>query len=66
MHPDYITPGDEVAESPMGPGVITDITDAGYPRVNYVAVAWLVRTDGAVFDPNRVRSSAPRSTGGEG
>lgn len=51
MSPDYLEIGDTVAESPVGPGVITDITDAGYPRVNHVAVACLKRTDGVVFDP---------------
>jgi hypothetical protein len=52
MSKDYIQVGDTVAESPVGPGTVTDITDAGYPRVNYVAVACLKRTDGAVFDPH--------------
>lgn len=52
MSPDYLAPGDEVAQSPVGAGRITDISDAGYPRVNHVAVAWLVRTDGVVFNPH--------------
>ena len=51
MYKDYIQVGDTVAESPVGPGTVTDITDAGYPRVNHVAVACLKRTDGVVFDP---------------
>ena len=51
MSPDYINVGDDVAESPVGPGKVTDITQAGYPQVNGVAVACLKRTDGVVFDP---------------
>lgn len=51
MNPDCIEIGDTVAESPVGPGVVTDISDAGYPRVNGIAVACLKRTDGVVFDP---------------
>ena len=52
MDENYLRPGDTVADSPVGSGEITDITEAGYPRVNHVAVAWLRRTDGAVFDPH--------------
>lgn len=52
MSKDYIQVGDTVSESPVGPGTVTDITDAGYPRVNRVAVVYLKRTDGAVFDPH--------------
>ena len=51
----YLEVGDVVKDSPQGAGTITGITDAGYPRVNGVAVAWLEREDGAVFDPRRVR-----------
>lgn len=51
MHPYEIQIGDTIAASPVGPGTVTDITDAGYPRVNHVAVACLKRTDGKVFDP---------------
>lgn len=51
MHPDYLQVGDTVAESGVGPGTITGITDAGYPQVNHVAVARLIRTDGITFDP---------------
>lgn len=54
MNPDYITIGDPVKASPVGPGKVTDITDAGYPRVNDVAVAWMIREDGAVFNPRGV------------
>lgn len=34
--------GDTVFSSPMGPGVITGITDSGYPQVDHVTVACLV------------------------
>lgn len=44
--------GDKVTESPVGSGTITSFTDRGYPRVNYVAVALLVRDDGFKFDPH--------------
>ena len=54
MSPNYIEIGDTVARSPVGAGVVTDITDAGYPRVNHVGVAWLIRTDGVVFNPRSV------------
>lgn len=52
MHPDCILPGDAVKASPVGAGTVTGITDAGYPQVNHIAVGWLERTDGAVFDPH--------------
>ena len=55
MAGEYLEIGDVVKDSPNGPGTITDITDAGYPRVNHIAVAWLERNDGAVFDPRCVR-----------
>ena len=55
MAGEYLEIGDAVKDSPTGPGTITDITDAGYPRVNHIAVAWLERDDGAVFDPRCVR-----------
>jgi hypothetical protein len=51
MQPDCLQVGDTVEDSPIGSGVITGITEAGYPQVNHVAVARLRRTDGAVFDP---------------
>lgn len=53
MSPNYLQIGDTVADSPVGAGVITGITEAGYPQVNHVAVARLKRTDGVVFDPYR-------------
>lgn len=52
MDPDYLAVGDAVADSPVGPGHITGITEAGFPQVNHVAVARLTRTDGVVFDPH--------------
>lgn len=58
MSREYIEVGDAVKDSPNGPGTVTDITDAGYPRVNHVAVAWLERDDGAIFDPRGVREKA--------
>lgn len=51
MRPDYFAIGDAVEDSPVGPGTITDISEAGYPRVSHVAVGCLRRTDGVVFDP---------------
>lgn len=51
MNPNELRIGDAVEDSPVGPGTITDFTDAGYPKVNDIAVACLKRTDGAVFDP---------------
>lgn len=52
MHPDRIQLNDTVKASPVGAGRITEITESGYPRVNNVAVAWLIRTDDAVFNPH--------------
>lgn len=54
MDPNYLNVGDTIADSGMGAGVITDFTERGYPRVNGVACAWLIRTDGVRFDPNGV------------
>jgi len=51
MSPTHFGIGDPIDASPVGPGSITDVTDAGYPQVNGVAVACLRRADGAVFDP---------------
>jgi hypothetical protein len=51
MDPNNIHIDDDVSESPVGPGKVTGITEAGYPQVNNVAVACLKRADGAVFDP---------------
>ena len=52
MSKDHLAVGDSIDDSPVGPGMITSITDAGYPRVNHVAVARLTRTDGVVWDPH--------------
>ena len=52
MNSNYIQEGDEIADSPVGPGVITGITQAGYPEVNHVAVTWIRRVDGVVWDPH--------------
>jgi len=51
MNKQYIAIGDTVAESPVGPGTVTGVTQAGYPQVNHVAVVCLKRTDGVIFDP---------------
>ena len=58
MAGEYLEAGDVAKDSPTGPGTITGITDAGYPQVNHIAVAWLERDDGAVFDPRGVRGKA--------
>lgn len=55
MKHDGIAVGDPVSDSPVGPGTVTGITEAGYPQVNNVAVAWLARPDGARFDPHNKR-----------
>lgn len=52
MNQTYIQEGDEVADSPVGPGFVTGVTQAGYPQVNEVAVVWLRRTDGVLWDPH--------------
>ena len=39
---EYLTVGDSVFNSPVGPGIITGITDAGYPQVDNIAVGRLV------------------------
>lgn len=59
MDPDRVRVGDTVADSPVGPGVVTGFTEVGYPLVNKVAVTWIKRTDGAVFDPHH-RVGRPR------
>ncbi len=51
MSPEYFQIGDPVADSPVGSGSITGITNAGYPQVNHVAVIWLRRDDGEIFNP---------------
>jgi len=42
---------DPITDSPVGPGVVTDFTERGFPRVNHIAVTWCTRTDGLRFDP---------------
>jgi len=46
--------GDKVAQSPVGPGIITGATMRGYPQVNDVAVAWLETESGEWFNPNNL------------
>ena len=55
MAGEYLEAGDVAKDSPTGPGTVTGITAAGYPQVNRIAVAWLERDDGAMFDPRGVR-----------
>lgn len=51
LYPDQLCVGDQISESPVGAGEVTDFTPAGYARVNYVAVAWCRRPDGLTYDP---------------
>lgn len=53
----YLSINEAVADSPVGTGSITDFTDAGFPQVNHVAVAWLECEDGTIFDPWGVRDA---------
>lgn len=53
---DKLRVGQKVKESPVGPGKVTDFNGRGYPRVNNVAVSWLVLEDGTEFDPHNVRT----------
>lgn len=43
--------GDKVKASPVGPGIISGFNLLGKPRVKNVAVDWLERDDGLVYDP---------------
>lgn len=58
---DSLTIGDTVFNSPVGPGIITGITDAGYPQVNHIAVNRLVHKTPEcqflVYDPVKSYSS---------
>lgn len=63
MNKDEIQVGDTVADSPRGAGKVTSITERGFPRVDEVAVAWLIRTDGAVFDPYNKHGGSKPGTG---
>lgn len=65
MRADAISIGDAVSASPVGAGEVTGITEAGYPQVNYVAVVWLERPDGARFDPHRHRGGNKIATPAE-
>lgn len=68
MARDHIAIGDAVSDSAVGAGTITGITDACFPQVNHVAVAWLECADGTVFDPHGVREKhiAERAKAQEG
>lgn len=65
MDPENIAVDDTVSASPVGSGKVTGITEAGYPQVNHVAVAWLERPDGARFDPHNHRGGNCSATQGE-
>lgn len=52
MDPNKIQVGDDVSHGPLGAGTVTGFTERGYPQVNNVAVVWLKRPDGFVFDPH--------------
>lgn len=52
LDPDRMDIGDPVKASPVGAGKFTGITPAGYPQVDDIAVTWLIREDGAKFDPH--------------
>lgn len=43
--------GIRVEDSGYGPGVLTGVTAAGFPKVSGVAVSWAIFQDGSVFDP---------------
>jgi hypothetical protein len=47
----------KIKDSPMGPGEVTTITEAGFPEVNGVAVAWVEFDNGEIFDPYRAREN---------
>lgn len=51
MKVDEVAVGDLVCDSPVGCGEVTSISNAGYPRVNHIAVVWLERPDGLRWDP---------------
>jgi hypothetical protein len=61
MDRECLNVGDTVAESPLGAGRITGFSERGFPMVDRVTVAWLRRTDGAMFDPYGVadKSATP-------
>ena len=43
--------GTKILFSPVGEGTLTDYTERGYPRVNHVAVTWLIDENYQVIDP---------------
>jgi len=47
--------GRKVKDSPVGAGDVTNVSMAGFPEVDGVAVAWLEFEDGEIFDPHGVR-----------
>lgn len=64
MNPEYLEIGDTIEDSPVGSGTITGVTERGYPQVNHVAVAWLKRTDGIVFNPHNHQFSTKEQNHG--
>lgn len=64
FNPEAIEIGDLILDSPIGPGTITGITEAGYPQVDLVAVSWCRRVDGAQFDPYLKKGGSKRGTPG--
>lgn len=50
--------GDEVTDSPLGPGKITGFSERGFPMVERVTVAWLRLPTGELFDPYEVSENA--------
>ena len=55
---EYINVGDPILYSPVGRGVVTAFTDAGYAQVNGIAVGWCERSDGKVFNPTGIGAKA--------
>jgi len=61
MRHDRLSVGDTIASSPVGSGVITALSDSGYPMVNHIAVSQLRRTDGVIWAPHGWSESADRT-----
>lgn len=61
MSNEVLAIGNKVVNSPIGAGRITGMTLADYPKVNDVAVAWLVLEDGRVFDPHSALEKGGRN-----
>ena len=51
---DEIKKGDEVTDSPVGPGKVTGFSERGFPQVNEITVSWCRFKDGSTFDPYHV------------